>query len=311
MISNRMIEYAKTIAYTLPTGKEVLFDMNYAQRFLFTNRQETIKKLCFLIPHLKKYYVIPLTNLSDSIKSDVPSIGFLKLSSEKEYESYRLTENNFRYLQQSTIDKVIEQRLSLQIDNKHKLIRYLFLLDYILAKKGYDTPFGLASICMRFPFGRSKGVAMIHRLRKAGIIQDGVNYDHIVNSIPSDKGIRYKGLSHSDFIYRYRDWHHGYEYCEHGYVNPERLSLIYLLGILEETREHIEEIITIKTGAIHPKCLKLPWVTPLARRTIILAFNLYDNWVIKGAAKDCSPSSIFDEKEIQSFLLEGVRLRYS
>ncbi len=111
----------------------------------------------------------------------------------------------------------------------------------------------------------------------------------------------YSGLPHSDFVYHYGSWHCGM---------PERRSLLYLLGILRVTREHFPEIFTIETGTIHPECLKAPWVTPLARRTIMLAFNLYENWMPEEYPEDCSPGALFDEEKIRKFLIRGLELRY-
>ncbi len=52
------------------------------------------------------------------------------------------------------------------------------------------------------------------------------------------------------------------------------------------------------------------WVTPLARRTFMLAFNLYANWMPTEYPEDCSPGALFDQEKIRKFLLRGVELRY-
>ncbi len=72
----------------------------------------------------------------------------------------------------------------------------------------------------------------------------------------------------------------------------------------------VPEIFTVETETIHPECLKAPWVTPLARRTIMLAFNLYENWMPEEYPEDCSPGALFDEGKIRKFLIRGVELRY-
>ena len=71
--------------------------------------------------------------------------------------------------------------------------------------------------------------------------------------------------AHAEFIGNYGFWHKG---------NQKKVAFIYLLGILRVTREHIREIYDFETDEIHPECLTRPWVTPLARRTIMLAYNL-------------------------------------
>lgn len=112
---------------------------------------------------------------------------------------------------------------------------------------------------------------------------------------------KYSGQPHMEFVYRYGSWFYGH---------PERQSFIYLLGILRVTREHIREIFSQDTGEIHPECLGRPWVTALARRTIMLAFNLYNNWMPKEYPEDCSPGALFDNDKIRKFLIIGIELRY-
>lgn len=112
---------------------------------------------------------------------------------------------------------------------------------------------------------------------------------------------RFSSQAHQSFIFDHGVWHK---------MIPERASLIYLLGILRVTREHIREIIDFENDEIQPECLSQPWVTPLARRTIMLAFNLYTNWTPDEYPEDCSPSALFDNDKIREFMLEGLQIRY-
>ncbi len=105
-----------------------------------------------------------------------------------------------------------------------------------------------------------------------------------------------------EFVQRYGVWHNS---------EPKRVSFVYLLGILRVTREHIREIFNFETDTIHPECLTRAWVTPLARRTIMLAYNLYDNWMPTEYPEDCTPSALFDNDKIREFLLIGVEIRYT
>lgn len=114
-------------------------------------------------------------------------------------------------------------------------------------------------------------------------------------------GDTYSGIPHAEFVQRYGTWHD---------MKPERVSFLYLLGILRVTREHFGEIFDVETETIHPECLKRSWVTPLARRTIMLAFNLYTNWMPSEYPEDCSPSALFDNDKIRKFLLIGIEMRY-
>ena len=113
--------------------------------------------------------------------------------------------------------------------------------------------------------------------------------------------VKYSSQRHMEFIQRFGTWHS---------MKPERVSFLYLLWILRVTREHFREIFDLQTGEIYPECLKRPWITPLARRTIMLAFNLYENWMPSEYPEDCSPSALFDNDKIREFLLTGVELRY-
>ena len=113
--------------------------------------------------------------------------------------------------------------------------------------------------------------------------------------------VKYSGLPHREFIEKLGTWHD---------MRPERVSFLYLLGILRVTREHIREIYDFQTNEIHPECLGYAWVTPLARRTIMLAYNLLTCWMPTEYPEDCSPAALFDNEKIREFMLIGVELRY-
>ncbi len=114
-------------------------------------------------------------------------------------------------------------------------------------------------------------------------------------------GDEYSSKAHADFMSKYVSRH---------YEKPEWASFIYLVGILRVTREHFQEIIDLEDEVINPECLQRAWVTPLARRTLMLAFNLYSNWIPDEYLEDCTPSALFDNEKIRRFLLKGVDMRY-
>ena len=103
-------------------------------------------------------------------------------------------------------------------------------------------------------------------------------------------------------------------FCSHlsswWYGHPDRESFVYLLGILKNTRAHIKDIFDFETDTIHPECLREPWVDALARRTMLLAFNLYKNWMPTDYPEDCSPGSLFDNDKLRQYLLIGLQMRY-
>ncbi len=108
--------------------------------------------------------------------------------------------------------------------------------------------------------------------------------------------------AHAEFIGNYGFWHKG---------NQKKVAFIYLLGILRVTREHIREIYDFETDEIHPECLTRPWVTPLARRTIMLAYNLYTNWIPPEYPEDCSPSALFDNPQVHKYMVIGLQKFYA
>lgn len=112
---------------------------------------------------------------------------------------------------------------------------------------------------------------------------------------------KYSSMGHQEFIGYYGYWHK---------AEPKRLALVYLLGLLKVTREHIRDIFDFENDEIKPACLSYAWVTPLARRTIMLAFNLYTNWMPEEYPEDCTPSALFDNEKLRRFLIEGVNIRY-
>ena len=115
-------------------------------------------------------------------------------------------------------------------------------------------------------------------------------------------GNDYSGLPHAEFVQEYGFWHD---------MKPERVSFLYLLGILRVTREHFREIFDVENEQIHPECLGKPWITPLARRTIMLAFNLYCNWMPTEYPEDCSPSALFDNPQIHKYMVIGLQKFYA
>lgn len=52
-------------------------------------------------------------------------------------------------------------------------------------------------------------------------------------------------------------------------------ALYYCLGILNDTRQHINDIFDFSANEIKVECLKLPWQTGGTLQVVRLAFNLY------------------------------------
>lgn len=54
-------------------------------------------------------------------------------------------------------------------------------------------------------------------------------------------------------------------------------SLVYLVGLSEDTRKHFDHILTAE--GLNPMILDEPWVAGTSFRTLVLAFNLYNGFV--------------------------------
>lgn len=55
----------------------------------------------------------------------------------------------------------------------------------------------------------------------------------------------------------------------------EKLALVYLLGLTEQTRDHWSECYDAKRGTIKPETLSAAWQTNTTRRVLTLAFGLW------------------------------------
>lgn len=97
-------------------------------------------------------------------------------------------------------------------------------------------------------------------------------------------------------------------------------SLIYVLGISRDTREHFSQIYDIKTGNVKPECLHQGWQTSGSVRVVRLAFNLYTDGtpsVEDYKRKDeqiaeCGEYSVSDIFccSYALYFWEGIKLRY-
>ena len=97
-------------------------------------------------------------------------------------------------------------------------------------------------------------------------------------------------------------------------------SLIYILGILEDTRNHLSQIYDIESGYIKPECLRQDWWASSSARAIRLAFNLYTGKTPSvdyfdssdEQLNECSEYSVNDifSCDIAVYFWEGIKLRF-
>lgn len=116
----------------------------------------------------------------------------------------------------------------------------------------------------------------------------------------------------------YREWIE--RIGEVRYLDCYQHSLVYVLGIGRDTREHFEQIYDIKTGLVYTDCLRQGWQTSGSVRAVRLALNLYtdsepsvDDYRRKDdQIEECraySVSDIFCDSYAMYFW-EGIKLRY-
>lgn len=93
--------------------------------------------------------------------------------------------------------------------------------------------------------------------------------------------------------------------------DKERKSLFYLLALLEETRNNINDLYDFENNWIKHEGLNKGWQTSGSIKVSKLAFNLYNGW--KGEdGDDYSPLELFSvSDENREYLLESIRIRFS
>ena len=115
--------------------------------------------------------------------------------------------------------------------------------------------------------------------------------------------ILFKSLEHEQF-YNEKLAQCAYEDCYHR-------ALIYVLGINEDTRNHINEIYDFGMRCIKVKSLKACWVTSGDLRVMRLAFNLFTGYVPESSHKErYSVGEIFNYGDVE-YLFQAIKLRYN
>lgn len=95
------------------------------------------------------------------------------------------------------------------------------------------------------------------------------------------------------------------------------LSLIYLLGIDENTRNNFNKIFDIDKGEINIEALHCPWQTSSSEKVTRLAFNLWNSCNYDGRedyfndkySSEYNPSNIFC-CSYAPYFYEGIKLRF-
>lgn len=93
--------------------------------------------------------------------------------------------------------------------------------------------------------------------------------------------------------------------------DKERKSLFYLLALLSDTRNNINDLYNFKENWIKVEGINKCWQTGGTTKITKLAFNLYNGW--RGEdGDDYSPLHLFSvDDDNREYLLEAIRIRFS
>ena len=100
-------------------------------------------------------------------------------------------------------------------------------------------------------------------------------------------------------------------------IDVYSVSLIYTLGMCEETRKNFNNIFDIEKGEINIDSLVAPWQTDTSAKVTRMAFSLWNNCIYDSEqdAKTNKVSTKYNPSEIFSctyapYFYEGVKIRY-
>lgn len=87
-------------------------------------------------------------------------------------------------------------------------------------------------------------------------------------------------------------------------------ALMYVLGINEDTRKHLNEIYDFSTRCIKWKCLSADWITGSDSRALRLAFNLFTGYTGEDdKAEKYTVTELFGYTDTK-YLLQAIALKY-
>ena len=97
--------------------------------------------------------------------------------------------------------------------------------------------------------------------------------------------------------------------------DPNHQALIYLLGVLPDTRERFRELFNAGKDVIIPHGLSKPWQLSGSQRLTRLAFNLFDGFSGSINKKKYEPEYMYTPAQIMQpslleYYLDACRLRY-
>lgn len=116
-------------------------------------------------------------------------------------------------------------------------------------------------------------------------------------------------------ILNFYDQEHEKFFKEHNgeILDPYYRSLVYLLGLVKETREHYKSIYNEQKKEVNIEGLKESWQTGTSIIVCRLALNLFNGFtgLEETETKAYVVDSIFYNKEYAPYFWEAVRIRFS
>lgn len=100
-------------------------------------------------------------------------------------------------------------------------------------------------------------------------------------------------------------------------VDVYSVSLVYILGMCEETRKNFKNIFNIEKGEINIDSIGAPWQTYTSAKVTRMAFSLWNSCMydseqdaeIKKASKNYNVGEIFS-CSYAPYFYEGIKIRY-
>ena len=86
-------------------------------------------------------------------------------------------------------------------------------------------------------------------------------------------------------------------------------AFFYTMGLVDETRRHIEDLFDFKDDSIIPEGLQKAWQTGGSIRVCRMAFNLWGGYIEEGAEGETTPESLF-ACPFAPYFVEGLKLRF-
>jgi len=97
--------------------------------------------------------------------------------------------------------------------------------------------------------------------------------------------------------------------------DPNHQALVYLLGVLPDTRKRFRELFNTEKDRIIPNALFKPWQTGGTQRVTRLAFNLFDGFIGYSGKRKIEPEFLYAPDQIMEpslldYYLDACRLRF-